>query len=111
MDKEGVISHFYDNPDFRVYSDGQEFDINEMKNLVRNEWYKGVKSVVFKNDSMKIHVFGPDVAQCFLKATEDITDSTDNKTYVNVEVSFLGLNDKGKWKLAYAHAYHKTVEK
>jgi hypothetical protein len=108
-DVNAVINHFYNNPDFHVYSDGLDFTYDEMKDVVKTQWYKGVKTVTVKCDSMKFHVFSPNQAHCFIKGIETFTDSTDRQSKVAIEVSFYGIKDSGQWKIAYAHAYHKEI--
>ncbi|MGC4023452.1 MAG: nuclear transport factor 2 family protein [Cyclobacteriaceae bacterium] len=111
MNVDAVNDKFYDDPEFHIYSDGADLNLAQMKDEVRKNYFRGMKKIETKYDTMNIHVFTPDEAHCFMKLTEVLTDSTGQVNLIDVDVTFSGVRTSKGWKLDYAHAFHKPREK
>ncbi len=109
MDVERTIAHFSDDSEFYVYSDGRHFTYDQIKESVRNEFFKGLKKVELKWDTMNIRTMGPKGAVCFAILNQTLLDSAENVVNVRVEATFAGVKKDNTWKIAYVHSRHELM--
>lgn len=109
MDVEKTISHFSDDPEFSVYSDGTHYTYAEIKASVRNEFFKGLKEVKIEWDTMNVQVLDAKNASCFAVLKQTLLDSADNTIKVRVEATFIGVKKENDWKIIYVQSRHELI--
>jgi uncharacterized protein (TIGR02246 family) len=109
MDIEKTINHFSDDSEFYAYSDGRHYTYDEIKESVKNEFYKGLKKVELKWDTINVRALDAKEAVCFAILNQTLLDSAENEIKVRVEATFIGVKKHDTWKIAYVHSRHKLI--
>lgn len=109
MDVTKTIEHFSNDPEFLVIADGKSYDIEQMKTMVRENFYTGLKKVELQWDAIDIKVLSETQAVAYARITQTLTDTNSKVIKVAAEASFIGSKKSGKWKIVYSHAIHQAL--
>lgn len=109
MDVEGTISHFSNDTEFYIHSEGTHYTYDKIKAAVQTEFFKGLKSIEIKWDTMHVQVLDEKKASCFAILNQTLLDSAENTFKVRVEATFIGVKKENTWKIVYVHSKHEPI--
>lgn len=109
MDIEKTISHFNNDSEFYVYSDGRHFTYDEIKESVKNEFFKGLKKIELNWDTINVRTVDAKEAVCFAILNQSLLDSAGTTLKVRVEATFVGVKKDDSWKITYVHSRHELI--
>lgn len=110
MNIKQTIDHFNSDPEFYVYSDGRHFTYEGITQSVKNEFFKGLKKIEIRWDTINVRTLDSKNAVCFTILTQTLLDSAENSFNVRVKATFVGVKKDDAWKIAYIHSQHALIE-
>ncbi len=104
-DIDKSMSFWLDSKDFLYISDGQEYDISQLRNLLKEFWVNLEKQEVLEN-SIEVTPLGKYKALCVWKGSESIK-MKDSEAFESNWISTLIMeNKKGGWVILHGHTSH-----
>lgn len=103
LDAEKVIGHLCDDPEFFVFGGGEGGDLDKFKEVIRRDFFKGVKSIDVNYDKIEVRVINAETAVVLTLLEQTIIDSLANEVKLNLEDTWVCVKRNGKWKLIFSH--------